>query len=188
MLTDDYEEETGTGFFLKGYGLVTCHHVSKFATRAFYPNGTIHAVKFIESDPATDLAILKTDLMPRYELTPKFTDLPIHAGVFLYGFPNYNPGFEGLLQKGQIIGKRHTFGHGRLIISSRVVEGNSGGPLLDAYGNAVGVAVTGDSSQKTGYSPSDWAAVPIRYLNNFVSVQARLSEMLVISGKAEGLE
>jgi RNA-directed DNA polymerase len=169
VLTDHDESRTGTGFFAKGIGLVTCHHVAEWATRAFYPDSMakVYEVKAVESDPNADLAICETGLPARYELTPNFSDLVNGTGVFLSGFPTYNPGFLGQFQEGKIVGRRQRFGFTRYIVSMRIVAGNSGGPLLDAYGRVVGVAATADVPQPKGYEPSDWGVVPIRYLKNF---------------------
>jgi RNA-directed DNA polymerase len=175
VLTDEDESKTGTGFFMKGVGLITCHHVAEWATRAFYPDSinTCYPVKVVESKPEVDLAILHTELLARYELTPRFSDLMNRTGVCLFGFPNYNPGFLGQFQQGQITGKRIRFGHSRYLVSIRIVAGNSGGPLLDSYGQVVGVAVTGDVHQDKGYHPEDWGVVPIRYLKEFSTLKAR---------------
>jgi RNA-directed DNA polymerase len=174
VLTNDDESKTGTGFFLERVGLVTCHHVSAFATRAFYPDaiGEFHSVQVLESRADIDLAICQTELSPRYALTPRFHDLLNGTGVFLHGFPSYNPGFRGQFQQGQITGKRQRFGFTRYIVSMRIVAGHSGGPLLDAYGRVVGIAATGDVAQDLGYRPEDWGVVPIRYLKHFSSVVA----------------
>ena len=130
VLTDDDESNTGTGFFLAGVGLITCHHVAKWATRAFYPDAAavVHSVTCEESREDFDLAICRTSLPARYELRPRFSDLHAGTGVFLNGFPIYNPGFRGLFQPGQIVGKRQMHGHTRYIVSMRIVGGNSGGP------------------------------------------------------------
>lgn len=160
---------------MEGIGLVTCHHVAEWATRAFYPDEVdkVYPVQTIESRDDMDLAICRTDLPPRYELKPRFNDLRNGTGIFLHGFPNYNLGFQGQFQEGRLVGRRQRFGFTRYIISTRVVAGNSGGPLLDSTGNVVGVAATGDVDQKIGYHPNDWGAIPIRYLNEFEAVKTR---------------
>jgi len=169
VLTDEDESQTGSGFFLAGVGLITCHHVAKWATRAFYPDsiGDVYSVRREESKEDLDLAICHTDLPARYELQARFAELRIGAGVFLHGFPDYNPGFAGQFQQGQIVGKRQKFGHTRYIVSMRIVGGNSGGPLLNAYGEVVGIAATGDTRQEGGYEPADYGAIPIYHLRTF---------------------
>lgn len=164
VLTNEDESKTATGFFVKDVGLVTCYHVAEWATKAFYPDtfSDRYAVTILESKPDADLAICKTELMPRYELSPHFMDLQNGTGVFLHGFPQYNPGFTGQFQQGQITGRRQIFGHTRYIVSMRIVAGNSGGPLLNAFRKVVFVAVTGDVDQEKGYSPADYGAIPIR--------------------------
>jgi S1-C subfamily serine protease len=54
----------------------------------------------------------------------------------------------------------------------RIVGGNSGGPLLNAFGKVVGVAITGDVDQTKGYSPADYGAIPIRYVKEFAIVRS----------------
>ena len=101
-----------------------------------------------------------------------FPNLRNNTGVFLYGFPQYNPGFPGQFQQGQLTGRRQMFGCTRYIVSMRIVEGNSGGPLLNGFGKVVGVAITGDVDQTKGYSPADYGAIPIRYLRDFAVLRS----------------
>ena len=178
VLTNDDESRTATGFFLSGVGLVTCHHVAEWATKAFYPDSLSdrYPITVLESKPDADLAICKTDLPARYELSPSFVDIRNGSGVFLHGFPQYNPGFTGQFQQGEVTGRRQLFGHTRYIVSMRIVAGNSGGPLLNAFGKVVGVAATGDVDQEKGYSPTDYGAIPIRYLNDFALLRPQKAE------------
>jgi hypothetical protein len=145
-----------------------------WATRAFYPDaiGNVYPVRRDESKEDMDLAVCHTALPARYELQARFVELRSGAGVFLHGFPDYNPGFAGQFQQGQIIGKRQKFGHTRYIVSMRIVGGNSGGPLLNAYGEVVGVAATGDTRQDRGYEPVDYGAIPIYHLRTFEAFRA----------------
>jgi V8-like Glu-specific endopeptidase len=133
-------------------------------------------VTCLESKEDVDLAICQTDLPPRYELKPNFSQLRDGTGVFMHGFPGYNPGFKGQFQHGQITGRRQIFGYSRYIVSMRIVGGNSGGPLLNAYGDVVGVAVTGDTRQDAGYDPRDWGAIPIGHLNSFAAMSRESNE------------
>jgi RNA-directed DNA polymerase len=93
VLTNVDESKTATGFFLSGVGLITCHHVAEWATVAFYPDALAarYPVTVLDAKPDIDLAICKTDLRPRYELLPSFVEMRNSSGVFLYGFPQYNP-------------------------------------------------------------------------------------------------
>lgn len=174
VLTDDEEMQTGSGFFLKGVGLITCAHVAEFATRIFYPDSEEQAarIQFPRSSSVYDLAIGVTSLLPRSELEHSSRKVAPGTGIFSYGFPQFNRGFSGALQRGEVVGYRPKTNHSRYIVSTRIVEGNSGGPVLNAFGEVIGVAVTGDSSQDRGYSPSDYSAVPIGFLETLISQTA----------------
>ena len=74
VLTDDSGARNGTGCFVKGVGLVTCAHVSVFATRAFYPDAPniYGAVAVVRRKVDYDLAVCETTLLPRGEFLPRY--------------------------------------------------------------------------------------------------------------------
>jgi S1-C subfamily serine protease len=133
----------GTGFFITEDGyLISNYHVVKGATkiRLVTRAGTIDA-KVIQVDEANDLALLKA--------TGKFAPLPVaasrtaHLGgtVATIGFPNpLLQGFSPKLAKGEIASLSGAGDDPRYFqISVPVQPGNSGGALVDAHGNVIGI-------------------------------------------------
>jgi S1-C subfamily serine protease len=133
----------GSGFFIsfKGHILTNYHVVRDCGTIAvsseLFPPA---AARLTASDPANDLAVLATSLEPA--IVPAFNSkVRVGESVFAYGFP-----LAGLLAStgnftsGNVVA---TAGIGNntsmLQISAPVQPGNSGGPLMDEYGNVVGV-------------------------------------------------
>ncbi|SPE57234.1 putative TPR repeat [Verrucomicrobia bacterium] len=133
----------GSGFFVTEDGyLLTSYHVVEQAARIMVQtrSGPSRA-KFVKSDVADDLALLKVE--------GKFHALPIVSSgsaqlgeaVFAIGFPNMEiQGVEPKLTRGEISGlcgiqddPRH------FQISVSVQPGNSGSPLVNLRGNVVGM-------------------------------------------------
>ena len=134
---------TGTGFFVTEDGyLLTCFHVVLDAARITVRTkaGTL-AAKLVKADKANDLALLK--------VAGKFLPLPIGLSrgmklgesVFTIGFPNIElQGFAPKLTKGEISSLTGMQDDPREFqISVAVQPGNSGGPLVNQYGNVVGI-------------------------------------------------
>jgi len=136
---------TGTGFFITEDGyLLTNNHVVDGASRITIKiNGKELPAKVVKSDKLSDLAVLK--------VAGKFSALPIVSSrkvglgddVFTVGFPQI--GIQGIrhkLTKGSISGLTGIKDDPRCFqISVPIQPGNSGGPLVDEYGNVVGVVV-----------------------------------------------
>jgi S1-C subfamily serine protease len=95
----------------------------------------------VKVDEANDIALLKAE--------GRFASLPVAASrgmrlgstVFTVGFPNVGlQGFAPKLAKGEIAALSGAHDDARYFqISVPVQPGNSGGPLVDERGNAVGV-------------------------------------------------
>jgi S1-C subfamily serine protease len=134
---------SGTGFFITADGyLISNNHVVKGAAkiRLVTSAGTIDA-KVVQVDAANDLALLKA--------VGRFAPLPIAASrtvklggtVATVGFPDIGlQGFAPKLAKGEIASLSGVADDPRYFqISVPVQPGNSGGALVDAHGNVVGI-------------------------------------------------
>ena len=134
---------TGTGFFITQDGfLLTNHHVIANASKVeiHTDDGPLPAT-IVKFDPDLDLALLK--------VTGKFTALPIAPDkmatqgqdVFTIGYPNTAvQGVTPKLNRGIINALAGMQDDPRYYQTSVSVQpGNSGGPLADNLGNAIGI-------------------------------------------------
>ena len=91
-------EETnvqGTGFFLQGFGLITCAHVLGTKTQAFHASNPYqrYPVTVIASDSHVDLAILAIDAEVQANLKLGNPDaIRQHSRILLAGHPAYGIG------------------------------------------------------------------------------------------------
>ena len=144
-------EGTGTGFFIDDQGtLVTCFHVIKRASwekngsiKIMLPNGggtyeMDHIVKF---DPAYDLAVLKIDVGTKKVPYLNLASEEAVAGTKVYTCGSSLGITTGNFSAGQISTSSHTYGlTDSYLADADIYSGNSGGPLVNAYGEVVGVA------------------------------------------------
>jgi len=158
--------ESGTGFFITDDGyLITCFHVVTNATRIMV--GTRQGVlpaELVRSDEASDLALLKVE--------GAFAALPLADGknaklgeaVFTVGFPN--PGVQGMqpkLTRGEISSLAGVQDDpNQYQISVPVQPGNSGGAVVDEYGNVVGI-VAARLSDRAAMATSGMTAQEVNY-------------------------
>jgi uncharacterized protein len=134
---------TGTGFFVSedGYLLTAFHVVADAARIAIRTKAGTVAAMLVKTDKANDVALLK--------VAGTFSALPVVSSrgaklgesVFTIGFPNIQlQGFAPKLTKGEISSLSGMQDDPREFqISVPVQPGNSGGPLVNQYGNVVGV-------------------------------------------------
>ena len=134
---------SGTVFFVTEDGyLLTSWHVVEDASRIMVKTkqGVLQA-RLVKADKANDVAILKA--------VGKFAALPVAPSrgarlgetVFTVGFPNPElQGFSPKITKGEISSLTGVQDDPREFqISVAVQPGNSGGPLVNQYGNVVGI-------------------------------------------------
>lgn len=139
--SDDEVKATGSGFFVAPYTVVTNFHVVEGASNVVLTldDGTeVWCEDLIEVDPSRDLAILRAK-----SSGTKFLEIasnPPTEGerVAVIGSPL---GFEGTLSEGIVSAVRSNEDRVEFIqISAPISPGSSGSPVVDRFGNVVGVA------------------------------------------------
>lgn len=138
----------GSGFFISRDGwALTNHHVvenDEYFEATIIKNGkpAIRTGKRVHSTENPDIALVKIDADGGDQLRLNF-DIPKEGDeVFVIGTPLEADFLDGTVTKGVVSAIRETKDAGTLIQSDASVHpGNSGGPLLDAHGNVIGVTV-----------------------------------------------
>ena len=139
-------ESSGTGFFVSNDGhIVTNNHVIEGCKAIdVTPVGSRATSAYVVSrDKTNDLAIIKTTMPPT--VLPAIRSQPrLGESVYVFGFP-----LTGLLSTsgnfttGTITAVSGLGDDTRFLqISAPVQPGNSGGPLIDKFGNVIGVIVS----------------------------------------------
>lgn len=164
--------EQGTGFYLRGIGLITNAHVIKEAidivenklrfVKEFYitfykynETETIKRAKILCYDIVKDIAILEVENVKDFSKGYMFNE-SIEEGqrIELIGFPNYRKGQDIRTYSGFVQGIRmHEAKYKRYEISTLVYGGNSGGPIVNDNNEVIGVAVKGLTDN--GVSPNE---------------------------------
>ena len=149
----------GSGFVVDKAGhVVTNYHVVQGARSIRVSFSNHHSVKatLVGSDPTTDVAVLKVDV-PARGLSPlqlgNSDDLRVGDSVVAIGNPfgftrTVTAGIVSALQRQIQSPNFHPIGH-IIQTDAAINEGNSGGPLLDARGQVIGVN-TAISTGNTG--------------------------------------
>ena len=172
---------SGSGFFVSPRGhVITNQHVVGDATtvRVVIESGTaaqrIGEADVIKRDREADLALLRTDLVPDGWLVLADAKDPTETErVWALGFPlglRFAHGKQGpaiSITAGTITSlRRGRSGQvDRVQTDAAISQGNSGGPLIDATGAVIGVAVT----RMVGRDVSGMAfGIPSRTLKRFL--------------------
>jgi hypothetical protein len=140
---DDGVTDVGTAFFVSKNTLLTNAHVVKGCTQVTTAlHGIEHKGTVIAKDASNDLALIRTD-MSSDDVVHLRDGARLGEDVSVFGFP-----LSGLLAssgnftRGSITAAAGLRDDTRYFqISAPVQPGNSGGPLLDRYGNVVGIVV-----------------------------------------------
>ncbi len=140
-----YHISSGTGFVINNDGHVVtnnhvvqaCKSISVLTIRGEQP------ATLVARDETQDLAVLKTSYVPqRYApLRWNISDLRVGDAILMLGFPG-NEGAMGKAQfrKSEVTALTGPGGEPQLLqLRNVAAKGNSGGPVLDASGNVIGV-------------------------------------------------
>ena len=139
-------DAVGTAFRLEGIGLVTCHHVISDSTEAFQANSLAkrYRVKVEAQEPDIDLAVLSIESDAGSSLESA-GEVAVRIGdeVAVGGFPAYRLGNSPYYARGHVTSTIAVSGVQRFGVTMAIIEGNSGGPVVDKNNHVVGIAVSG---------------------------------------------
>lgn len=143
------EQKQGTGVYIDSLGIVTCRHVLEKYTEAFHwrePNrkfGTAEMIRLWESEEH-DLVVLSIGAKPRAQLgVDRSGSWQRGDAVTVYGFPDYHEKQSPVVIPGYVTGDRERIKTQEILVSSLIVAGNSGGPVLDSQNRLIGIASRG---------------------------------------------
>lgn len=140
----------GSGFLVSRDGhILTNRHVVGAAKylKVKWSDGVETIGEVIRTDPGRDIAVIKTEPRGRQPITLRRGGVQAGETVFAIGTP-LDPRLQGSLTQGIVSANRILDGYSFIQSDVVVNPGNSGGPLLNAKGEAVGVTVSGIGQDK----------------------------------------
>jgi S1-C subfamily serine protease len=155
---DEAHSSQGTGFYVSASGLVlTNNHVIDGCKDINITRNGLPSIKahLVAHDERNDLALLGTDV--HQATVPALSRARIGETIFVYGFPlNGLLATSGNFTIGNVTATAGLADDTRQIqISAPVQPGNSGGPLVDQYGDVVGIIVAKLNALKMASVTSD---------------------------------
>jgi S1-C subfamily serine protease len=156
-----YKVASGTGFYVSDTGhIITNHHVIEGCEdMKVHSKGNVQETTKIAEDRRNDLALLKTSQTPKHSFALS-TESPFPLQeIIVAGYP-FGEKVSSTLKFTQgivssIVGLGNDYS--QIQIDAAIQPGNSGGPILDEYGNVVAVAVAKLSLKKI---LKDYGVVP----------------------------
>jgi len=143
--SENLEVSSGTGFYVSNEGhIITNHHViDGCMDMKVHTKGRILPTLRIADDKQNDLALLKISETPSYVFALSNTSPYPLQDIVVAGFP-FGDRYSSTLKftKG-IVSSLAGMGdnYSEIQIDAALQQGNSGGPIIDEYGNVVAVAV-----------------------------------------------
>jgi hypothetical protein len=162
VLECESNSSQGSAFFLEGVGLVTCDHCLGPETMAFRFDdpGRKFAIKVMKRHAIIDLAVLGIETTSGRLAKGNPSSMNAMDHLLVVGHPNYRIGDSPMSVPGLIVGFRTKSGIRRIITNAPIVAGASGGPVLNAFGDVIGIAVTGSDKFATSAETEDQSIIP----------------------------
>ncbi|WP_411904057.1 trypsin-like peptidase domain-containing protein [Methylorubrum thiocyanatum] len=154
---------TGTGFFVDAKGnLITNAHVVKECDKVVVKlndSKPPRKARVIATDTSNDLALLAVDDAVGTRFATLRSGTRLGEGVAAFGYPHADVlASSGNFTLGNVTATSGMGDDSRYYqISAPVQQGNSGGPLLDNYGNTVGVVAAKLNVLKMAVASGDFA-------------------------------
>lgn len=159
----------GSGFFINsdGYALTNAHVVGEAKTVAIVDfAGVQYMADVLRRDEERDVALIKADItrnnyFPISKKPVKATDT-----VYAIGTP-LTESLKTTITKGIVSAVRYRVAQELSFyqVDAEIAPGSSGGPLVDEFGNVIGLAVSGYGMDATSYANFIPIEDALRYLN-----------------------
>ncbi|MDC0541718.1 serine protease [Paracoccaceae bacterium] len=149
---DTYKVASGSGFYVSDQGhIITNHHVIEGCEdMKVHSKGNVLETTKISEDRRNDLALLKTTKSPKHSFAlSKESPFPLQE-IIVAGYPFGEKVSSTLKFTQGIVSSIAGLGndYSQIQIDAALQPGNSGGPILDEFGNVVAVAVAKLSLKK----------------------------------------
>ncbi len=137
--------EQGTAFFLKDIGLVTAAHCVEGASdlTVYHPTKLTNRAKVtvLRRCDHRDLAILGHAIPETeyFELEATSRKVAVGDNVTAYGYPDFGPGDKINIRFGQVSSLPVKSLVKKVEVTQELAPGMSGGPIVDAFGDVVGI-------------------------------------------------
>jgi hypothetical protein len=137
---------SGTGFFVSKQGhMITNHHVISGCNyvKAIY-EGIEYDSEILASDKINDLAIIKSNIVPKKTYSVSNIDAKLLEPVIIAGYPLGKKISQSIKATSGTVTSLSGLGdnYAEFQTDAALNSGNSGGPIIDNKGNVVGVAVS----------------------------------------------
>lgn len=135
----------GSGFFVAPDLVLTNHHVARDAERLKLTliNGMEVYATTLRSDPKRDVALLQIEGGTFTPLPLRRTPVALTEEVYAIGSP-LDESLAGTVTRGIVSQiQRNQYGLELIQADATIQPGSSGGPLLDAQGNVIGISQSG---------------------------------------------
>ena len=144
-LNKTYKVASGTGFYVSstGHVITNDHVVDGCKDIKVQSTGTDISTVLLATDTKNDLALLKASHMPSIYFSISNNDPEELQDVIVAGYP-FGDAFSSSIKFTQgIVSSLAGIGndYSQFQIDAAIQPGNSGGPIVDIYGNILGVAV-----------------------------------------------